>query len=67
MENEYIFHVLWKVFWAVVVVGGAVCAALRKVKEKRKLNDLAMYAIVEVEKQKWKEDEKEHLVSKYVV
>lgn len=47
---------VWKVFWVVVFVVAAVRTAWRKVKEKQKLNELTMYAIVEVEKQKWKED-----------
>ena len=40
-----------------VVVVGTVRVAWSKVKKKLKLNDLAMYAIVEVEKQKWETGE----------
>jgi hypothetical protein len=36
----------------VVVVVGTVRVALRKMKDKRKLTDLAMYATVEAERQK---------------
>ena len=59
MESDYFWKMIWSVFWVVVVVFGAVYAAWRKVKEKRKLNDLAMYAIVEAQKRKGKTGEKE--------
>ena len=57
MESEYFIDMVLKVLWAMAFVVGAVYTALRKIKEKRKLNNLAMYATVEVEKQKWNGDE----------
>ena len=59
MESEYFIDMILKMLWGLVFVVGAVYAAWRKVKEKRKLNDLAMYAIVEAQKRKGKAGEKE--------
>jgi len=56
--EDYVFEIIWKIVGAIIASIIIVRAAWAKVKEKRRINDLAMYAIVEVEKQKWKTDEK---------
>ena len=51
-------EIVWKIVGAIIVSIIIFRTAWSKVKEKQKLNDLAMYAIVEAEKQKWKDAEK---------
>ena len=57
MESEYFWEMVWKISWTVVCVVVVFRAGWRKVKEKRKLNELAMYATVEAEKLKWEREE----------
>jgi hypothetical protein len=59
VESDYFWKMIWRVFWVVVVVVGNVRVPLSKVKEKQKLNDLTMYAIVEAQKRKGKAGGKE--------
>jgi len=54
MENQYILNMIWDLGKVLVVVVAIIWIAWRKVKEKRKQNDLAMLAIVEAQKLKLK-------------
>ena len=54
--NEDIFSATIQTAAVLYVVVRILRYAWTKVKEKQKLSELGMHAIVEVEKQKWKED-----------
>ena len=55
--EDYVFEIIWKIAGAIIASIIIVRAAWSKVKEKQKINDLAMYATVEAERQKWKAEE----------
>ena len=54
--NEDIFSAIIQVACVLYVVVRTFRYAWTKVKEKQKLSELGMHAIVEAEKQKWKEE-----------
>lgn len=56
MENQYILNMIWEMGKVLVVVVTIIWIAWRKVKEKRKLNNLAMFATIEAQKLKLKKN-----------